>query len=118
MERIDKRALNLVPQIKDAAVSRIAIAILTARLAARIDALVLELLPQQDSRRLDQQHAQVSATPLGDAAEDRSSSGAVLPWHKAEPGGKIAAAVERLPGADRRHKGGRDQRPNPRDTLQ
>ena len=67
---------------------------------------------------LDQQRAQIFATPLGDAAQDRPATGAVLSRHDAEPGTKIAPAFKSLTGADRRHHGGRDQRPDPWDTHQ
>jgi hypothetical protein len=42
----------------------------------------------------------------------------VLSRHKAEPGAKIASAFKGLAGTDRRHHGGRDQRPDPGNTPQ
>src|SRR6516162_11140475 len=54
---------------------------------------------------------------LGNTAEDRASTGAVLSRHQAEPGAKVAPAVKRLSGADHHDKGGRDQRSDPRRAM-
>jgi len=45
---------------------------------------------------LDQQRAQIFATPLGDATQDRPATDAVLSRHDAEPGTKIAPAFKGL----------------------
>jgi hypothetical protein len=50
---------------------------------------------QENLRSLDQQSAQIFATPLGDAAEDRPATSAVLSRYEPQPGGKIATALER-----------------------
>src|SRR4051794_38719857 len=43
---------------------------------------------------LDEQGAQVTIAPFGDAPQDRSASGAVLPWHQPKPGAKVAPSLE------------------------
>ena len=44
--------------------------------------------------------------------EDRLAAGAVLTGHEAQPGAEVAAALEGFAGADRRHHGGGDHRPD------
>jgi hypothetical protein len=45
---------------------------------------------------VDQTHTQMLVTPLGDAPQANDTTGGVLPWREADPGGELAIIVELL----------------------
>ena len=53
-----------------------------------------------DPRRLNEQHPQISAAAFSDAAEDLTSSGAVLPGNQPHPSRKITPAIKCLSSTD------------------
>jgi hypothetical protein len=50
---------------------------------------------------LDEQRSKVSAATLGDAAQNRTATGTVLPWDETEPGAEVPSSIRGLTGADR-----------------
>src|SRR5215469_15539667 len=69
------------------------------------------LWPQQnDTGRLQEEHAKVAIAAFGDAPENRSITCGHLLGYQAEPSGKTAATCEGSPIADRGDDGARDDR--------
>jgi hypothetical protein len=58
---------------------------------------------------LDEQGPEVLSSALGDAPQDGSAAGAVLPWNETKPHAEVLTNFEHLAGADGGHHGGRDQ---------
>src|SRR5262249_30427320 len=73
---------------------------------------------QDDPGGLNKQHAQVAIAALGYLAQDRAIPRGDLLWDKPQPSGEVAALVERIPGADRRHHRAGGNRTDPRHTHQ
>src|SRR6185295_12234959 len=67
---------------------------------------------------LHEQHAQVAIAAFGYLAQDRAIPRRELPRDQPKPSCEVAALVERIPGADRRHHRTGDNRPNSRHTHQ
>src|SRR6185436_2980893 len=59
--------------------------------------------PQDHARRLHEEHAQVAIAALGDAAQQRTTTGRHLLWHQSEPGAEVASFAEEIAHADSRH---------------
>lgn len=57
---------------------------------------------QDDIGGLDEQRSQIFAATLGDTSQNRSTAGAVLAGHEADPGAEVASAFERFVGSNRR----------------
>src|SRR4029453_1601025 len=73
---------------------------------------------QDDPGSLHEQHAQVAIAALGYLAKDRAVPRGDLLRDKAQPSCKVAALLERIPGADRSHHRAGDDRPDPRHAHQ
>src|SRR4029434_2302283 len=73
---------------------------------------------QDDPGSLDEQHAQVAIAALGYLAQDRAIPRGDLLRDQPQPSCEVAALVERIPGADRRHHRAGGNRTDPRHTHQ
>jgi len=67
--------------------------------------------------RLHEEHAQVSASPLGDPPEDRAPSRAELSGHQPDPGGEVAAPADRRDHGRRNHRSDAGDRHDVRAVL-
>ena len=65
---------------------------------------------QNDTGRLQEEHAKVAIAAFGDAPENRSITCGYLLGYQAEPSSKIAATCESSPITDRGDDGARDDR--------
>src|SRR5262249_35658576 len=74
------------------------------------EALPVVRAHQDDVCSLDEQGPEVLASSLGDAAQNRSATCAVLTWDKTKPCSEVTPALECLAGTNGGHHGGRDQR--------
>src|SRR5215510_14364706 len=59
--------------------------------------------PQDNTRRLHEEHAQVTITAFGDATEQSTTTGRHLSWHQSEPGAEVASLAEEIAHADSRN---------------
>jgi hypothetical protein len=64
---------------------------------------------QDDVCGLDEQGSEILAPSLGDAAQNGSTTCAVLGWHETKPCPEISPALECLAGTNGSNNGGRDQ---------
>src|SRR5262249_39725348 len=69
-------------------------------------------LDQDDPGGLDEERAQVAIAALGYLAKNRAIPCRDLFRDQPQPSGKIAALLERIPGADHRHHRPRDDQPD------